>query len=84
MSAASLNLQNFSQGAASNDYIARVILTQCAKVEPTLVLGAFTHNNRVEYLADRTICNIGPWRVKDREDGIGTPSVELADAFYDY
>ena len=84
MSAASLNLQNFSQGAASNDYIARVILTQSAKVEPTLVLGAFTHNNRVEYLADRTICNIGPWRVKDREDGIGTPTVEIADAFYDY
>lgn len=79
-----LHLQNFSQGAASNDYIARVILTQCANVEPALVLGAFTHNNRVEYLDDRAVSNIGPWRVKDPEDQIGTPTLEVADAFYDY
>ena len=84
ISAAGLNLQNFSQGAASNDYITRVILTQCARVEPALVLGAFTHNDRGEYLADRTVCNIGPWRVKDPEDRIGTPTLELAEAFYDY
>lgn len=84
LSAAGLNLQNFSQGAASNDYVTRVILTQCAEVEPALVLGAFTHNDRGEYLADGTLCNIGPWRVKDTEDGIGSPTVEIADAFYDY
>jgi len=82
--AAGLNLQNFSQGAASNDYITRVILTQCAQVQPALVLGAFTHNDRVEYLDERAICNIGPWRVKDPEDRIGTPTNEIADAFYDY
>jgi hypothetical protein len=84
VSAACLNLQNFSQGAASNDYIARVILTQCAGVAPALVLGAFTHNNRSEYLADGAICNIGPWRVKDSGDQIGTPTAEVAEAFYDY
>jgi len=84
ISAASLNLQNFSQGAASNDYITRVILTQCAQVEPALVVGAFTHTDRVEYMADRTVCNVGPWRVKDPEDRIGTPTVEIAEAFYDY
>ncbi len=52
--------------------------------EPALVLGAFTHNNRSEYLANGTICNIGPWRVQDSEDRIGTPTVEIAEAFYDY
>jgi hypothetical protein len=84
LSTGRLNLQNFSQGAASNDYIARVILTQCARVEPALVLGAFTHDDRSEYLADRGACNIGPWRVKDPEDQIGSPTAEIADAFYDY
>lgn len=79
-----LSLLNLSQGAAANDYIARVVLTQCARVEPSLVVAAFTHRNRVEHVAERSICNVGPWRVKDPQDRIGTPSGEIADAFYDY
>lgn len=79
-----VNLLNLSQGAAANDYIARVILTQSTRVKPTLVLAAFTHKNRAEHVADQSICNIGPWRVMDPEDRIGTPSGDTADAFYDY
>jgi hypothetical protein len=43
-----VNVLNFAQGGASNDYIARTLLAQCARVRPTLVVAQFTVMNRAE------------------------------------
>jgi hypothetical protein len=43
-----VNVLNFAQGGASNDYIARTLLSQCAQVRPTLVVAQFTVMNRAE------------------------------------
>ena len=61
-----VNLLNFSQGGASNDYIARTLLTQAARIRPDLVVGLLTHPNRTEFFlgepGDRVrVWGIGPW-----------------------
>jgi hypothetical protein len=48
---ADVNLLNFSHGGASNDYIARTLVEQCARVRPTLVVAQFTVMNRAEAYA---------------------------------
>jgi hypothetical protein len=45
---ARVNLLNFSQGAASNDYIVRTVMEQASVVKPDLVVALFTHLNRFE------------------------------------
>ena len=47
-----VNVLNFSQGAASNDYIARTLLTQCAQVRPDLVIAQFAPMYRSEGFVD--------------------------------
>ena len=56
---ADVNLLNFSQGGASNDYIARTLLDQCSRVRPTLVLAQFTVMNRAEAYARGEPFSIG-------------------------
>lgn len=46
------NLLNFSQGGASNDYVARTLLTQCARVRPDLVVAQFSAMHRAEGFVD--------------------------------
>ena len=56
-------VQNFSQIGASNDYIARTIVQQCARVRPDFAVVAFTHLNRAEYLTGARIANLGHWNL---------------------
>jgi hypothetical protein len=46
----SVNLMNFSQGGASNDYIARTLVEQSARVRPDVIVAGFTHSQRFELL----------------------------------
>ncbi len=43
-----VNLLNFSQGGASNDYIARTLLSQCAGATPDVMLILLTNQGRSE------------------------------------
>ena len=56
-----VNLLNFSEGGASNDYIARTLLAQCSAVKPDLVVALFTFMNRGEGFADTGPYSVGPW-----------------------
>lgn len=56
-----INLLNFAQQAASNDYITRTVLSQCFRVKPDLLLVQFTTKERYEYLDERGAQNVGPW-----------------------
>jgi len=49
-----VNILNFSQIGASMDYVARVIVSQCQRVKPDLVLGALSPSSRTEYFTDET------------------------------
>jgi hypothetical protein len=54
-------LMNFSQGSASNDYIARTAITQCAAATPDLLLVNFTSMARKEHVdRDGKIRNLLP------------------------
>lgn len=56
-----VNLLNFAQQAASNDYIARTVISQCSRVAPDLLLILFTSKERFEFVDNRRIGNVGPW-----------------------
>jgi hypothetical protein len=60
-----VNLLNFSQGAASNDYITRTLLTQCAQVRPDLVIAQFSPMYRCEsYVDGQPFCiGTGLWGI---------------------
>lgn len=47
-----VNLLNFSQIGASMDYITRVVVSQCQRIKPDLVLGALSPSSRTEYFTD--------------------------------
>ena len=49
-----VNLLNFSQIGASMDYIARVVVSQCRRVKPDLVLCALGPSSRTEYFTDES------------------------------
>jgi hypothetical protein len=50
----SVNLLNFSQGGASNDYISRTLIEQSARVRPDVIVAGFTQMNRFELLDETT------------------------------
>ena len=56
-----VNLLNFSQQGASNDYIARTAMTQCAALKPDLLLVLFTSKDRLEYATKKSVSMIGSW-----------------------
>lgn len=60
-----VNLLNFSMGSASNDYIARTVVSQMMRVKPDLVVVEFTHLTRAEYVNTAElgphVYAIGPW-----------------------
>ncbi len=47
-----VNLLNFSQMGASMDYITRVLVSQCQRVKPDLVLCVLSPSSRTEYFTD--------------------------------
>ena len=51
ISLASINLLNFSQGGASNDYIVRTLIEQISytQIQPDLIIVGFTSLNRFEF-----------------------------------
>ena len=48
-----INLLNFGVGSQSNDFIGRMILLQCSRVKPDLVVSLFSHNDRAEYISTK-------------------------------
>lgn len=55
-------LMNFGEEGASNDYIARMVLTQCSKIKPDLALIRLTNSGRTEGFGDQKMpYRIGPW-----------------------
>ena len=56
----SLSLANFSQGGASNDYIARQAIIQCEAAPPEVLLVQFTQRSRKEHVEEGQITNLGP------------------------
>ena len=62
---AAVNVLNFSEGGASNDYITRTLLTQCAEVRPALVIAQFAQMYRSEAFLDGKPYTIGPWYSPD-------------------
>ncbi len=56
-----INLMNFSHGGASNDFITRQVLTQCAAARPDLALVCFTALNRTESHTSGKPLPIAPW-----------------------
>ncbi|MEM9802810.1 MAG: hypothetical protein AAGA20_20970 [Planctomycetota bacterium] len=58
-------IQNFADEGASNAHIARMVLTQCGRVRPDLVLVNFAPEYRVEGLAGGETFAAGPWVASD-------------------
>jgi hypothetical protein len=54
-------LMNFSEGGASNDYVARMAVTQCQNATPNLLVAEFVFKNRSEGFNDGQPYQIGPW-----------------------
>ncbi len=82
-----INLQNFSQVGASNNYISRTLLTQCRMAKPDFVVISLTHANRVEYIAPNIIENIGPWSISEehvQKFGVDTPGFYYYGIYDDY
>jgi|ERR671923_861491 hypothetical protein len=56
----SVNLMNFSEGGASNDYITRTLIEQSTQVRPDLIVAGFTHMHRFELLDESTAFRFNP------------------------
>lgn len=54
-------VMNFADSGASNTYVARMVVTQCARRRPDLVLVNFAEDRRVELLRERVPFTAGPW-----------------------
>jgi hypothetical protein len=59
--ASSVNLMNFSEGGASNDYITRILITQSARVRPDMMVAAFTNMRRFELIDETVAFPFGSW-----------------------
>lgn len=58
-----IGVANFSQGAASNRYIARTLVTQANAGHPAVILALFSHLGRTEYIVtpqERALIGAGP------------------------
>lgn len=63
-----VNVQNFGQGGASNDYLVRTLLTQVGRRRPDAVVALFTYSVRVELLTEQGFHTIGPWALERAEE----------------
>jgi len=69
--APSVNLMNFSQGGASNDYVTRTLLEQSAQARPDVIVAGFTHMRRFELLDETTGFHIGAIKLEELEQAGG-------------
>jgi hypothetical protein len=60
----SVNLMNFAEGGASNDYIARTLIGQSSRVRPDVIVAGFTHMNRFELLDETRTFPFGSWAIE--------------------
>ncbi len=58
----SISILNLAQSGASNEYIARSLVSQVQASPPKLVIALFAQICRFEHLKDKTVHNLGPWR----------------------
>jgi hypothetical protein len=58
--ASCVNLLNFSEAGASNDYITRTLVEQSARVRPDLIVAGFTQMHRFELLDESTSFRFNP------------------------
>jgi hypothetical protein len=67
-----VNLLNFAMPGASNDYIARTMISQCKKVKPDIAIVMFTHVERAEYIDEEALGEIvwtaAPWWIEERPE----------------
>jgi hypothetical protein len=59
--ASEVSVQNFAQGGASNDYVARTLLAQIGRCRPDAVVALFTYAVRAELVTETGFRTIGPW-----------------------
>jgi hypothetical protein len=80
-----VNLQNFSSIGASNNYIARTVITQLSCFKPSLVIVYFTSRTRKEYVKGRRVISLQPSLLSSSfaTTGDDTGKVEI-EASYDY
>jgi hypothetical protein len=69
--ASSVNLMNFSQGGASNDYVTRTLLEQSAQARPDVIIAGFTHMRRFELFEETTAFHIGAIKLEELERADG-------------
>jgi hypothetical protein len=60
LAASSVNLLNFSEAGASNDYIARTLIEQSTRVRPDLIVAGFTQTLRFELLDEEMTFRFNP------------------------
>ena len=63
----SVNLMNFAQGGASNDYVTRTLVEQSSRVRPDVILAGFTHMHRFELFEDATAFHMGAIKLEELE-----------------
>ena len=69
--ASSVNLMNFAQGGASNDYVTRTLLEQAGRARPDVMVAGFTHMRRFELLDETTGFHIGAIKLEELESAGG-------------
>ena len=67
--ATSVNLINFAEGGASNDYITRTLIEQSSRVRPDVIVAGFTYMNRFELFDQTTAWNFGSWAIDEERLG---------------
>jgi len=73
----SVCLSNFAEGACSNAYIARAVITQCEQVRPDLVVIEFAEAARAEaFMAGRT-ARTGDWLAQSANQLEALPNEEV-------
>ncbi len=84
-SAEDVMILNFAESGASNAYIARQVLTQCAALKPNLCMVGLADHQRTESIVGRNSLSVGPWlengKARAQVDGSDLPESEKADLY---
>jgi hypothetical protein len=65
LAASCVNLLNFSEAGASNDYITRTLIEQSTRARPDLILAGFTDIARFELLDENMSFGFNPFMVRE-------------------
>jgi hypothetical protein len=77
LAASSVNLLNFSEAGASNDYVARTLIEQSTRVKPDLIVAGFTKTVRFELLDEKMTFRFNP-PVLQKYESAGGKFAEMA------